>query len=352
MALTRRGRALSALIVAVVVVGAVVVGIVAFGSTKKTPSADGTPGGSPSSTPTTPAPPPICPLSGLRARPSVPNRPALAVKVENLPIARPQTGLSWADIVYEEPVEAGITRFIVVYQCNDASRIEPVRSGRLTDPDILVQFGHPVFAYAGAVPEVVAKVAIRGIIDVNFNRAIDAYHRDPNRPQPHNLYTSTRELYAAAHTHQPAPKAIFTYAIGAPAGAKKVSTIHVPFSGLSDVFWKWSASKKAWLRFHGDVPHTLSDGTQVSARNVIVQMVRVTLTDITDVNGVPSPYVVSVGSGKAFIFRNGRVISGKWVRSSLREVTKFEDARGNEIPLMPGNTWIELVPNTIKIHFS
>jgi hypothetical protein len=291
-------------------------------------------------------------LSGLRAKPAVPNRPALAVKVENLPIARPQTGLSWADIVYEEPVEANITRFIAVYQCSDASRIEPVRSGRLTDPDILVQFGHPVFGYAGAVPQVVTRVAQRGIIDVNVDRAANAYHRDPNRPQPHNLYTSTQALYAAAHTRQPAPKPIFTYDTTAPAGAKRVSVIHIPFSVFSDVFWRWSSSKKAWMRFHGTVPHTLSDGTQVSARNVVVQIVQITLTDVKDVNGVPSPYVHSVGSGRAYIFRNGRVIMGKWVRPTLGAITKFEDAQGNEIPLMLGNTWVELVSTTTKMRFS
>src|SRR5437870_4539462 len=170
MALSRRGRVLSALIVAVVLVGGGVVGLVAFGSSNKPPLANGS-NGSPSNSPTTPARPPICPLSGLRASPAVPSRPALAVKVENLPIARPQTGLSWADIVYEEPVEAGITRFIAIYQCNDASRIEPVRSGRLTDPDILVQFGHPVFAYAGGVPQVIRAVRSAGIIDINFTTA-------------------------------------------------------------------------------------------------------------------------------------------------------------------------------------
>src|SRR5205085_6609370 len=111
-----------------------------------------------------PSLPAACPLSGKKPKGGhVPDRPALAVKVENVPAARPQTGLSWADIVYEEPVEAGITRFIAVYQCQDASRIEPVRSGRLTDPLILVQFGHPVFGYAGAVPAVVKAVRTAGI---------------------------------------------------------------------------------------------------------------------------------------------------------------------------------------------
>ena len=81
---------------------------------------------------------PVCPLTGLPPRDGhVPQRAALAVKVENLPEARPQWGLDHADIVFEEPVEGGITRFIAVYQCHVAPRIEPVRSGRLVDIAIL-----------------------------------------------------------------------------------------------------------------------------------------------------------------------------------------------------------------------
>src|SRR5438309_2305585 len=88
--------------------------------------------------------PPPCPLTGQRAPGGiVPQRPALAIKVENLPESRPQAGLDGADIVYEEPVEAGITRFIAVFQCREAARVEPVRSARLEDPDVLKQFGHP-----------------------------------------------------------------------------------------------------------------------------------------------------------------------------------------------------------------
>jgi len=350
MALTTRGRVLTAVVIVVVVVAGIVAGVVAASGKNPLAIVGTSPGPSSSASPS--PPPPTCPLTGLDPRGSVPNRPALAVKVENLPSARPQTGLSWADIVYEEPVEAGITRFIVVYQCQDASRIEPVRSARLTDPDILVQFGRPLFAYAGAVGKVIARVRQRGLIDVNYLRAPQAYHRDPARPQPHNLYTSTHELYAAAHTREPAPHPVFTYSATAPTGGRSVSQVHIPFSTSSDVFWKWDGGKKVWRRFYGTVPAVLSDGTQITARNVIVQVVKTVLTDITDVNGVPSPFVVSVGSGRAYIFRNGRMIVGKWIRPSLKDVTKFVDASGAEIPLMPGNTWVELLPVPHKIKVS
>src|SRR2546421_11124802 len=99
------------------------------------------------------SPAPTCPLTG-RTPPggSVPNRPALAIKVENAPEARPQTGLDTVDVVYETPVEGGITRFVVVYNCQDAARGEPVRSARIQDVDIVPQLDKPLFGDAGGSP--------------------------------------------------------------------------------------------------------------------------------------------------------------------------------------------------------
>jgi hypothetical protein len=304
-----------------------------------------------SQTPATTEPlPSICPLSGREADGGVvPNRPALAVKVENLSAARPQTGLSWADIVYEQPVEALITRFIAVYQCQDASRIQPVRSARLTDPDILVQFGRPLFGYAGGVPSVRAAVAEAGLIDVNYLVAEEAYERDPARRPPHDLVTSTQALYTAAGDPTGIPEPLFEYAKQPGPRGKPVSEVHLPFSFDADVSWRWSASDDRFLRWHGTEPHRLSDGTHVSATNVIVQVVKITLTDVRDANGVRSPRVISVGRGKAFVLRGGRVVEGTWVRDSVDDVTRFVDGRGREIKLIAGQTWVELFPSTLTV---
>ena len=127
MALTRRGRS-------VAVIGALVVlGIGAVGAAYITRPAGASLG---QAITEIVRPDPICPLTGLRATgDAVPARPALAVKIENSPLARPQAGLNDADIVYEEPVEGGITRFIALYQCADVDRLGPVRSARTTDPE-------------------------------------------------------------------------------------------------------------------------------------------------------------------------------------------------------------------------
>jgi hypothetical protein len=125
--------------------------------------------------------------------------------------------------------------------------------------------------------------------------------------------------------------------------------VHVPFSPYSDVFWKWSGSKSEWLRFYGTLPATYSNGQQMAAQNVVIQQVRIKMTDITDANGMHSPEVISTGSGRAYILRDGKVIRGTWSRPRVADLTVFKDAQGNEIPLTPGKTWIELVPNNVKV---
>jgi len=291
--------------------------------------------------------PKICPLTGLdpTRRQGVPERDALAVKIENLSISRPQAGLQAADIVYEEPVEGGITRFIVVFQCRDAGRLGPVRSARIVDPAILVQFGSPFFGYAGGVAAVEKAVRDAGIQDLNYKIAVEAYTRDPNREPPHDLYTTTRALYRAGRGSPEVPEPVFTYDEDLPSErARRAREVHVNFSPESDVFWRYQRGQDRYLRFHGSEAHTLENGTQVSATNVVVQIVPVRQTNLVDPAGNPVPEVSVIGDGPAFVFRNGRVIRGRWIRQNREDITRFEDRRGNEIALAPGITWVELFP--------
>jgi hypothetical protein len=293
-----------------------------------------------------PKPPTVCPLTGLRPRSgAVPMRPALAIKVENLPAARPQSGLDTADLVYEEPVEGGITRFIVVYQCGNAAKVEPVRSGRLVDPDILVQLGHPLLAYAGAIAPVVAKIDASGLVDLSFSGvAGSAYSRDPARYAPHNLVTSTAALWQFGHGPAPAP--IFTFATTVPSG-QPATQVQVDFSPYSDVLWRYDASSNSYLRYYNNLqtPATVSDGAQLSATNVIVQAVQVSPSPyVEDPTGTHENYVTTTGTGTVLIFRNGEEVRGTWHRASLHAVTTYLDAQGKPIALAPGRTWVELIP--------
>jgi hypothetical protein len=296
------------------------------------------------------APEATCPLTGAPVPGSeVPDRPALAIKIENAPEARPQAALNDADVVVEEPVEGGYTRFIAVFQCADSDRVGPVRSGRTTDPDYLRQLGPAVFGYAGGRNVVKQEVPKVGLVDVNYIVAAGAYTRDELRAAPHDLFTTTDALWRAGRSREGAPDPLFTYAETWDGAAKRIRSVHLPYSGVSDVYWHWNGGKAAWLRSHGDVPHVLEGDERVSAANVVIQVVSVTDSDFLDSAGNPSPEVDLTGSGKAYVLRDGEVIRGRWKRESLHDVTTFVTKEGTEIALAPGRTWVELLPSEVPV---
>jgi Protein of unknown function (DUF3048) N-terminal domain/Protein of unknown function (DUF3048) C-terminal domain len=332
------------------VVLALVVFLVGGGGDAPSPTS---PGASSSAPATTEPPPASCPLSGVDPEGEVPVRPALGVKVENLPAARPQTGLSWADVVYEEPVEGGITRFIAVYQCQDAEKIEPVRSARLSDPDILVQYGEAILAYSGAAPQVEDVIGASGLTTLTEASAPEAFHRDPDREAPHNLYTDTVSLYEAAGSSAGAPEPIFTFAADPPAGGTPTSSVTVPMTFAETIEWRWDASDGRWLRYDEGEPHVLSNGTQISAENVVVQMVDIEQTYVVDpASGARSPKAVSIGQGTVYVLRDGHRYQGTWSRPTLSDVMVYALDDGTVIPLGPGATWIELTAKGSAVDFA
>ena len=324
--------------------------LVMVGCSHKTANKSAAPSGSPTRAA------PVCPLTG-QAPPggSVPNRPALVIKMENSPESRPQTGLDTADIVYEEPVEGGITRFAVVYQCRDAARVEPVRSARLADIDILAQFGKPLFGDAGGSPPTEAALAAAAkagtLVRVgSFGPSGGAYHRDPARHNDeHSLYTSTQELYSRPEAQGlPAPKPVFTYGPAPTAAGIPGATVHVKFSQYSDVVWKWDPASSTYKRYYGAAVANDAAGKAITTTNVVVQSVPVTMsTFIEDPSGSHQPIPTLTGKGPAFVCRGGTCVPGTWSRQSAAEVTKYLDAAGAPIPLAPGATWVDLAPASV-----
>lgn len=304
----------------------------------------------PTSTTPAPAAVPRCPLSGLPAPHGVPARPAIAVKVENLPLARPQSGLDRADIVFEEPVEAGITRFVVVYQCNSAAKIEPVRSSRLIDPLILDQLSRPIFAFAGGIGPSRQAAANANDFDADFTRFPGAYQRDPNRSAPHNLFVSTAALWSIHHGKAPAP--IFKYSSAQPTGARATS-VHVPFSSYSDITWTYDSKMHGYLRsYSGGPTATTASGAPITAANVVVIKAVETITPyVEDVNGAHEVMLGLLGSGQAVVFRGGVAIQANWTRPNRSSPTRLTTPAGTPIALQPGRTWVELVPTSIPVTF-
>ena len=289
-------------------------------------------------------PPPICPLTGVETEDeSTLERRVLAVKIENAPEARPQIGLAEADVVYEQEAEGGITRFNVLYHCSDAERIGPIRSARPVDPAILQQYGDPLFVHAGSVDAVIKDVEAVGIEDINCNFELEVCPRDPNFSAPHDIFTSTDALRDASDTAGSPPEAVFTFDEEPPTG-RRGREIHLNFSGVANVYWRYRKAQDVYLRFHDETPHDLEDGTQVSAANVVVMIVKRLDTRISDAAGNPVLNFEVVGSGDLYVFRNGKTIKGRWQREEESATTQLVDAKGEEILLAPGQTWVELFP--------
>jgi Protein of unknown function (DUF3048) N-terminal domain/Protein of unknown function (DUF3048) C-terminal domain len=290
---------------------------------------------------------PTCPLTGEEApSESVLGRPALAIKVENIDEARPQSGLLEADIIWEEEAEGGITRFIAVYHCQDATRVGPVRSARPVDPPILMLFRTPLFGYAGGVAKVEQEIAEAGVIDLNYIDAAEAYTRDPNRSAPHDLYTTTQALRREAGGRGRAPEALFTYEDDAPErkGTRPGREIVADWSIATDVVWRYRSSDGLYRRFHGEEAHVLEGGDQMAVDNVVAMMVEREETRIVDPAGNPVPNFEVVGEGDVVVFRDGRAIRGSWERPEEEEPLRFVDRQGDDIALKPGTTWIMLYP--------
>ena len=347
MSLTNRGRKVASVVVAAVVL---VGGMAAWAFTGHAPSILTRVIGDHTS-PTTPPPPPLCPLTGVApagGKP-VPHRPIAAVKVENTVDAYPLVGLQNADIIYEELVEGGLTRFMAVYQCNDASKVGPVRSARTTDPKILVPYNtHPILGYSGAQLAVVNALKHAGILAYDETTGASAFTRAAApRITPHNLFVSVPKLYqraGKAGAQQGPPKPAFTYGSKVINPSRKVSSAVIPFSTGVSGDWKWSPASSTWVRQFNGKPMMLEAGGPIHVSNVVVQEVLVTQSKLKDVLGNYSPEVTLTGTGRAWILRNGRMVTGTWTRGGQNSVTIFKTKKGVRIPLAPGTTFVELMP--------
>jgi hypothetical protein len=168
----------------------------------------------------------------------------LAVKIDNIVYARPQTGLQSADIVYVIPVEGGLTRFMAVFSSHIPPVVGPVRSARQSDLDLLRQFGRPAFAWSGATPHLVPFVERAPIVDL-YALLVGGYYRDPDRIAPYNLYANTRQLMREAPHASKARDIGFRFG-ALPAGGKKIASYSVKYPAASYIF-RWSAKDRRWL---------------------------------------------------------------------------------------------------------
>ncbi|MGH2784837.1 MAG: DUF3048 domain-containing protein [Actinomycetota bacterium] len=362
------------------VIGSFLLLVVALaGCTGNEPTA--APTDSPSPSPTTasptpapkPAPPLLAPLTGLPVGDArILAKPALAIKIDNHTDARPQVALDRADIVYEEPVEGGITRFIAIYHSRDASTVGPVRSARLTDLQVLAEYGRPLLAFSGAAQYVLRAVRKADLVSMPHGAYGGLYRRNSsNWVAPHNLFTSTSALWHAARNRNHSPPPVkFEYgdlfapppgpAVVASPGATPSPTpgrwprgrsIYVRYGGAYNASWRYDLRLGKYVRFNGSRMHRMLNGTPITASNVLVIRVGTQRkSQAAAEHGTPE--LALVGSGQAILFRNGVAIVGRWTRARSNAPTRYTDMLGRPFQFAPGVTWVELAPTKVKAGYA
>lgn len=290
-----------------------------------------------------------CPLDQAEIA-SEPESPPLLVSIDNLAAARPQSGLEQADIVYEIPAEGGVSRFLALYYHGTAGEIGPVRSARPYFVDIAREY-EAVFVHAGGSQDALDYLDQGVINSINEFSHGKYFWRDKSRKMPHNLYTSSENLAGVLeekgwnHRVEITPlkfndnKSAISVGVAA-------DSVEIDYPSAHDIY-RYDGEKGLYLRFIKDEPHCdRNTGDQLSAANIIVQYVT---SQVLDNEGRLA--IDMTGEGKAMFFTKGQVLEGKWERPDLDSRTMFCNSDGEEWFLSPGQTWIQVVDQNVKVTY-
>jgi hypothetical protein len=275
-------------------------------------------------------------------------RCAITVKIDNTSAGHPKYGVDQADVVYEEVVEAGITRLAAVFNSHDPDRVGPVRSVRKTDQSLVWPIGG-IFAYSGGAPYAIASINTAPVVRLDETQAGPLMFRDHSRNPPVNLYAHVNFMYGKCGKQAP-PPALFTYrGAHAVVAGTPVTSVRVGFLGAGSAYrgspsfavsWDWDATTGTWKRSIFGAPESVASGAQLAPKNVVVMFVPYTGGDPRDANLGAEAQLT--GTGTAVVLTAGKEILGSWSRREKTKPAELLDAAGRKIALTPGQTWVEL----------
>jgi len=327
-----------------------------------------------------PPPKPILsPLTGAAVTAEQRDLPVMGVMIENSPNSRPQSGLKDAGIVFEAIAEAGITRFLALYQEAQPGNVGPIRSSRPYYLDWTMAFDAS-YAHVGGSPDALQRIKDIGVKDLDQFFNPSAYHRITSRYAPHNVYTGVNQLtdlarskgYAMSTFAPLSRKADQPYKAPAAATATPASTnssnrptakpaakttadtrrpaskIDLGISGAYyNVHYDYDAASNTYPRVMGGAAHKDADsGAQLAPKTVVALVMAYGLM----ADGFHSQYTTT-GSGKMYVFQDGTVTEGTWTKGEPKEQFVFKDDAGSELPLNSGQTWFSVVGDAGKVTF-
>lgn len=297
-----------------------------------------------------PEPTQLAPLRGTTVAAGSVSGPALSAKVDNHPDARPQFGLEHTDIVYEELVEGGLTRYVAIWQSTVPDLVGPVRSIRPMDPDIISPY-RGIVAYSGGQWAFVNLMRNTPVVNAIHGQADTrhTFYRVKGRPGPHDVLVKAPQVIKDFGP-LPAPAQAWSYALtpDASSAAKEgepATVLKYRFSSLMWGAWSYQPETERYYRTQANRgPDLDTAGNQLNATNVVVLRVHV-----KNRSTIPTTILNTVG--EAWVFTGGHVIHGSFSKSSRSAPLYLYDDNGFTIQLAAGNTWVELVPTTGSVSF-
>lgn len=307
------------------------------------------------------------------------SRRPLGVMIENHLDARPQSGLTDADIIYEAVAEGGITRFLVIFYCKDSDGyIGPIRSARIYFMSFLQEYGiYPLYAHVGGANTPGPADALGEIRDLGWDGYNDMnqfaipfpyywrdYDRLPTKMTEHTMYSTAKKLWEYASKKRDLGAkdkkgkrwdGQFQPLKFKDDGKSSGSLSEITFDfwqGKTDysVEWQYDKSSNSFKRFHKGSAHVdKNNNKQISAKNVIV----VFMEESPANDGYPGGHILykTTGTGKAIVFLDGKAIEGSWKKKDHTSTMRFYDKAGTEILLNRGQIWIEIVPEGNKVTY-
>lgn len=281
------------------------------------------------------------PTSAISGKEAV-DGPLIAVKIDDTDSAHPQVGIDKADLVYIEQVEGGLVRLAALFSTEIPAQIGPIRSARISDIDILAQFGKVAFFYSGAQRRLLPVIDQANLHNLGAQKESPIlYTRDPARTAPFDMILVGAEIKKRIADLDVAKASNIAWSFG------KLSNVGDP---ITSVKISWPAAnyiatwdlEDGWDLQHNGKPNITSDGILLSPSTFVIQKVVITDSEYIDKTGSVTPLSVTVGEGTGWVLRDGVAIPGIWNRPDPTSGTSWSDLEGNEIKFAPGQVWVAL----------
>lgn len=268
--------------------------------------------------------------------------PVLAVKIDHVDAAYPRVGIGYADVVYVDEVEYGLTRLLAVFSSELPETVGPIRSARPNDPTILANWGSVPLVHSGASRLTYENYLNSGShIDLPHGSG-KGFYREGSRRAPHNLLGRPADLLKTGGGSQPPEDIGFRFG-DAPSGGAAAKTVATRYPSVRMGASYDKGTSAYTVQTNGRTEIDALTGDPVAPKTIVVQKVSMTDSKNRVSAGVATPLAELVGDGEVLVLREGKVWEGTWSRAGLEEPTEFR-VGDDELTFAPGPVWVWFVP--------